>query len=209
MFVSFIFLSSWLCVVSSQGYSLSGQEISNLTAYPVPPGTLYFMFHMNSISEIPQGYFATAPTIKTIYLQLNQLTMIEKHMFADLPDLGDLRLQQNQIHKIQAESFKQNTALIRLRLEHNLLQILSDSIFDLQNHPAALNSFYLYDNPLKCESLCWLKDANWLTVSDPNLIRCEGTGTLGGCRWNELTAKDVCKGMFSSTDIYRVIYITH
>ena len=152
------------------------------------------MFHNNLIGDIPPGYFSAAPTIIKIYLHYNQLTMIEKHMFSDLPNLQDLFLHSNKIYTIQPESFKENMALTRLELHFNFLKTILESAFDPVNHPTALNTFLIYNNPLHCESLCWLRQVNWLTVTYPHLIVCDETGVLGGCQWNELTKQDICTG---------------
>ncbi len=191
MYVSFVL--SCLCGgTAGTSFNKGSKGIANITAYPIPPGTLYCTFHINSISTIPPGYFATAPTVKIIYLHRNLLTVIEKHMFAGLPDLQDLRLHSNLIHTIQSESFKENTALTRLELHLNFLKTVPESAFDPANHPTALNTFRIYNNPVKCASLCWLKHADWLIVTLPHLIQCTGAGALDGCRWNELTKQDIC-----------------
>ncbi len=152
------------------------------------------MFHMNLISTIPPGYFAAAPTIIKIYFHYNQLRIIEKHMFAGLPDLQDLCLHSNEIHTIQPESFKDNMALTRLELHFNFLMTIPESMFDPIKHPIALNTIQIYGNPLQCDSLCWLTNVEWITVSNPELIQCAGAGVLSGCHWNGLTKQDICTG---------------
>ncbi len=198
MYISLAFLCLYGTTAESS-FNMGNQGISNLTTYPVPANTLYFMFHNNLISDIPLGYFDSAPSLLTIYLQINQLKVIEKHMFAGLPDLQTLRLQQNQIHTIQPHSFKDNRALVELNLRHNSLQTLPESMFDPQNHPTALNEFIFDSNPLECESLCWVKQVDWLTVINPQWILCTGSGPLSGCRWNELKIQDLCGGRSSCT----------
>ncbi len=168
----------------------------SLTEYPIPANTNLFRFGENAISDIPQGYFAAAPNVAGIYLQINQLTAIEKHMFSGLASLVDLLLYDNKISLIEPESFKDNQALRNLHLHCNLLQTISESVFDPLSHPGNLQYFYIWDNPLNCESLCWMKQVNWLTVYNPQLILCAGNGALSGCKWNELKNHDICPGRF-------------
>ncbi len=193
MYGSFLFLC--LCdVTAGTSFQKAHQSITNVTEYPIPPGTIYYIFHANMILDIPPGYFAAASSIQTIYLQINQLTVIEKHMFAGLLNLRDLRVHLNKIYTIQPDSFKDNMALARLEIQYNLLQSIPESVFDLKSPPLALHTFLIHGNPLRCESLCWLKQVDWIYATYPHLILCGGTGALSGCRWNELTKQEICAG---------------
>ena len=198
MYIAYIFLASWLCVVTAgTEFNKYNQGIDNLTSHPIPPGTTSFRFHQNLITEFPFGYFAAVATITQIWLQQNQLTVIEKHMFAGLAALQDLRLFQNKLHTIQADTFKENMALSNLQLQSNSLQTLPESMFDPQNQPVALHFFYIYNNPLWCDdSLSWIKQASghWLLLSNPQYIECAGPETLEGCKWNDLTIHDLETG---------------
>ncbi len=124
MYIFFIFLICRIIMGSaiSNWYRYNNLGITNLTLYPIPNGTFLASFYGNSISEIPEGYFAAVPTIKTIYLHLNELSVIKKHMFAGLIQLGRLQLHSNLISTIEPESFKDNCALYQLELHGNALR---------------------------------------------------------------------------------------
>ncbi len=191
-------------MTAGQTFEKANQGITNLTAYPIPADTHLARFGQNAISEIPQGYFAAAPNIAGIYLQINQLTVIKKHMFAGLVSLVEIHLTDNKINLIEPESFKDNRHLRILQLHYNLLQTITESVFDPLTHPGALHTFYICENPLHNESLCWLKQVNWLTVYNPYRILCAGAGSLSGFKWNELEKHDIYPGRFLYVSVDRL-----
>ncbi len=215
MYITHIFLITWFCRISAGTtveFKINNQGITDVTEYPIPNGTTKWNFFGNSISVIPPGYFATTPTITVIYLGMNSLLVIEKHTFAGLPDLSDLRLNDNKIHTIHPESFKENMALKLLQLNDNRLQTLPETMFDITDHPNALNSFFIYNNLLVCDdSLSWLKQASgdWLVLTNPQYIVCAGPEQLEGCKWNDLAANDFEPGtkfccFISPADMVRI-----
>ncbi len=220
MYLAHITLFFVLCVISEQtSVDKSYQSITNITVQTIPGGTTLVKFHGNSISFVPANYFINFPSLNEIWLhsnvitniadsafcevpsvtkirlQFNQLTVIREMMFSGLPNLSELRLYQNQIHTIESGSFKGNTALTLLDLSHNPLQNLPRCMFDPDNHPTSLNSFYMNGNPLRCgQDLCWLKqlDYTWITVKNPSFPECAGPTGLAGRKWDTLIEQDLC-----------------
>ncbi len=219
MYFADITLLSVLCVISEQStFNRQGQGIYDITAHTAPGGTILVRFSHNFFSFVPANHFknlpslheivldsnaitdiddtafAQVPTVTRIDLGSNQLTVIREMMFSGLPNLSELRLAINQIHTIELGSFKGNAALTELYFGSNSLETVSQSIFDPNNHPTSLN-FYMNNNPLHCDSLCWLMQADktWITVGWASITGCVGPAVLAGCKWDSLTEQDLCK----------------
>ncbi len=115
--------------------------------------------------------------------------MIRELMFAGLSNLRTLYMGGSHIHTIEQNSFKDNMALQLLNLQRNSIETLSRCIFDGVNHPTNLNKLQLKNNPLRCETLCWLKQAEvegWITVDEASLTVCSGSGVLNGRKWDSI-----------------------
>ncbi len=203
-------------------------QLTSLTGISIPAGTINAYFDKNAITHVPSNYFvnlpnldliildqnqitsiddhtwAGAPSVRVINLGKNKLTIIREHHFAGLPNLQILYLFSNLLHTIEANSFKDNVGLTKLWLNDNSLQTLEQSMFDLNNHPTNLNNFQMKDNPLDCDTLCWVKQAEqqgWLTVYDPSSTVCAGR------TWDSLTECDVCTGTCLSDQHWRSFII--
>ncbi len=216
MYMSIIFLLSWLCAITAQiTYDRSNQGITSMSGYSIPGNTEQVWFHQNSLTHVQAGYFKNLPYLTQIYLYSNdissvddfafvqvpsltyislgnnKLSVIRKNMFSGLPHLASLALNDNMINTIESGTFKDNTALTWLSLYGNQLETLNQCIFDPENHPCSLE-LWLWDNPLSCnESLCWLKQATWITVDYASSTVCTGPGTLNGQTWNMITTDDL------------------
>ncbi len=148
----------------------------------------------NAINSIDDHCFSCVPSVTYINLCWNQLSIIRKLTFAGLPNLSDLILYSNQIHTVETGAFYDNTALTYLYLTGNNLETIPECVFDPDNHPAALNNFRIYFNPLRCDSkLCWIKyaEGSWITVTSPGSIDCAGPGGLAGSTWDAITTTDL------------------
>ncbi len=212
---------SWLCVTKAQVHyhqTNQGAGITSIVGFTPPANVDYIKFYMNAISHVPAGYFVNMSSLDGIWLQKNvisfiddnafsgvptlwelrlhdnDLTVIRTLTFAGLPNLRDLELEVNHIHTIQAGAFHDLTSLSWLNLRDNALQTLSQCIFDLANPPTALNSFYIYNNPLECNSsLCWLQYINgdWMMLYSTGLTECAGPAPLTSRTWNTLTIEEL------------------
>ncbi len=223
MYLAHITLLSVLCVISEQSiFNRQNQGITDMladmTVHPIPGTTTVVWLNENSISFVPTNYFillslekielnsnvimdiddsafSGVPTVTEIWLQSNQLTVIREMMFSGLPNLATLWLSDNQIHTVEPASFRDNVALTLLHLAGNSLQNLSRCMFDLENHPTNLNTFYMHQNPLQCnQDLCWLKrlDMTWITVGWASNTECSGPAALAGRKWDTLSEQDLC-----------------
>ena len=217
MYVSFILLSSYLCVITAQvTFDKNGEGITNMLSHPIPANTEEALFQHNSITHIPVGYFqnlpnlgsiviytnliseigdnafSAVPSVTFINLDNNKLEIVNKSMFAGLPNLQELKLNYNLIHTVQMDSFKDNTALTKLWLFANSLESLPQCVFDPDNQPAGL-TLRVYNNPMTCDqSWCWVKQAegDWITVPNPSGTTCSGPAALSGRTWDTLTEQD-------------------
>ncbi len=220
MYLAHITLFCVLCIISEQTtFDKSGQGVTNVTAHPIPGGTTNFKFNDNFITFVPTNYFrnlsnlysiylqknlisdiedtafSEVPSLRRVYLLYNKLSVIRKLMFSGLPNLSMLWLNSNQIHTIEQGSFKGNNALGYLALSSNSLATVNRSMFDPNdpnNHPTNLDDFYMFGNALQCDTLCWVKQAGWITVYRPDLTTCDGPASLAGCKWDSLTEPDLC-----------------
>ncbi len=219
MYISLIFLSSWVCVITELIiYDKKNQGITNLLDYPIPANTEKVKFQQNLLTHVPAGYYKNLPNLTIILLQhnsildlddfsffqvpsvteielhQNQLSVIRKNMFAGLPNLHKLYLSVNKIHEIQPESFRENSALRTLLLSQNLLQHFPECMFHGENHPVNLNRFEINNNLISCDHfLCWLMKADhtWITVYSASLTVCAEPVELNGTTWDMLTAHDL------------------
>ncbi len=103
-------------------------------------------------------------------------------------------------------AFSDLVSLTTLNLENgNDLTTIHEAIFDVNNHPSNIETFYLSSNPLICDyQLCWLykADGNWLTVKNPTLI-CDGPPALAGRTWGSLLIAELnCPGLYSVTKVF-------
>lgn len=235
MYVSLIFLSSWLCAVTSLIiYNKHGQNIKSMLNFTIPWNTEKVDFSTNQISVVPAGYFRNLtnlteinlmqnevsdvqdfafiniPTVREIILAFNQLSVIRKNMFSGLVNLVVLSLDMNQIQEIKEASFHDNNALYTLGLASNQLETISRCIFHPDNHPTGLDVF-IFANPLSCnESWCWLKEADgdWVTVNYVSTTQCVGPGVLNGRKWDNLTTTDLNCGTMQETCNTTGLYYT-
>ncbi len=179
-------LPVWLLVsASGTTFDMENQspKITNFTGISIPAGTTQVRFQKNAISHIYAGYFRNlrdlvtiylydnqildmedysfigVPSIKTLHIKNNKLSIILTHQFSGLINLEILYLYSNRISIIQDESFKDLISLNKFDLRWNLVQTLSQYIFDMENHPVALD-LNLKFLPLKCNSsLCWVRES--------------------------------------------------
>ena len=221
MYLAHITLLSVLCIISEQTtFDKSGQGVTNITAHPIPGGTIHFRFQYNSITFVPDNYFINlsnlysiyvynnlisdikdtafsgVPSVTEISLVHNKLSVIKKLMFSGLPNLSMLLLSHNMVHTVDPGSFKDNTALVQLALSDNSLATVNRSMFDPNdpnNHPTNLAFFYIYGNALECDTLCWMKQAGWITVFRPWQTECAGPASLASCKWDSLMEPDLCE----------------
>ncbi len=221
MYMPYVVLLSWLpdIVLSSTYFGRASQGIINMLLHPIPSNTTTATFSGNSISEVPAGYLQNIPNLDHLYLynneianisdfafigvpsvgridlEGNKLKVIRKYTFYGLHNLWSLTLHWNELHTVESEGFADNPSLWYLYLNDNSLDTLVRTVFNLTNHPTNLANFKIQNNPLMCESLCWLmlSDGDWITVLNPDQVVCAGAGHLNGQKWKDLTANDLCE----------------
>ncbi len=220
MYISYIFLSSWLSGLTMQtNFNRNNQGIESISDYHIPDGTTSVSFHNNLILNITAGpltCFANLPNLHYVYLDdnlisdiedyawlgvpsvrhldldSNKLSVIRRKMFFGLINLQFLDFWRNEIHTIECMSFESNTALTQLWLYDNQLQNLNQSMFDPKHHPQSLHNLEMFGNPLFCDKiLCWLKLTDWITVPPWASGICAGPEAFNGMAWDSLTTQDL------------------
>ena len=215
MYISFVLLSSWFCLVTGFiDYNKGNQDITSMLNYSIPWDTIKVSFSDNALTHVPAGYFknltnlegiflsrnlisdvddfsfVAVPSVETIYLNDNHLSVIRENMLAGLFKLKTLSLSDNQIHTVEHRSFKDTPVLTNVNLNSNLLQNLSECIMFGPLNTTTLGIFAMTNNPLQCDySWCWLKkaDGDWVYVNYPQGTFCAGPGALSGQSWDTIT----------------------
>ena len=106
MYISFIFLLSWLCVTSAQiTYDRSYQGIHDMTVYTIPVGSERVWFQGNSLTTVPADYFVNLPNLYLIYLYSNSISNVGAHAFAGVPNVTEISLEHNDLSLIHENMF--------------------------------------------------------------------------------------------------------
>ena len=158
------------------------------------PNLTVIIFQRNHISDLDDFVFAQVSSVRDIHLQHNRLSVIRKNIFAGLPNLNKLYISFNKIQEIELESFKENSALVDLKIQENLLQSVSRCVFDEENYPKHLNTFFMHENPISCDrSICWLKEADstWIRVGYRIETVCAEPAALNTTTWEALSTVDL------------------
>ncbi len=191
-----------LCIIRTDALELSRKRegivyIRNIT---VPFNTTVIDFSINAITNIPQNYLNNLPHLVKIRLSRNDLCTVSDYAFFSvnkvtllnlyrnnlevitalmlkgLYNLKHLYLHRNMIYRIKSLAFSDLTKLRTLRLDHNYLQTISESVFNVSNHPMSLDKVRLEDNPMSCDCrLLWLlrADGDWLTIHKNETVVCD------------------------------------
>ncbi len=202
-------------------FSKNSQGLTDLSAVTLPEGEeiTFVSFQNNDLTRVPVGYFKNLPSLDILHLSTNEISVIEDksflnvpsitmlgihtnqlreiktHMFSGLVNLRKLYLHRNQINLVQPDSFKDLSSLNEFNIFSNQLHTLTESVFDALNHPSALYSFTLKENPLECDCLLsWLLITDWLNVAYASNTICAGPSDMIGRQWNSLSVEDlICR----------------
>ncbi len=104
------------------------------------------------------------PNLRGLILRNNAITCLQEDLFSDLPILAVVRLSGNQIEYLYPSLLSGLTELWELDLDRNNLQCIHADFFLPQNfeelffNRTRLLTIRLYDNPLHCCTLDWLKE---------------------------------------------------
>ncbi len=239
MYTLHAFIASCLSVVASGSvvFHRAGWSppLTTLLGQTIPSDTTNAWFYGNAITYVPGNYFISLPFLDYLHLDdnhissmadysfvgvpsvtwlnlgYNRLTVIREKHFAGLWNLRSLILGTNLIHTVQDHSFKDNLALVGLSLNDNVLQTLKQSVYDRENQLDILN-MGVYNNPLECQSLCWLKrdqQGSWIALGSTPSIVCAGAGPLAGKKWESLTEFNICTGRCASICLTVTVTVTH
>ncbi len=176
-------LSVFFIITEQTTFNKNNIGITDLRVYLIPPDTEKVLYEHNMIRHVPKDYFkklpklvkislrfnmisdidcyafSAVPNIKEMWLGNNSLSIIKHCYFSGIPKLKILYFGNNLIKSIEPWSFRENNALTELFLHLNLLETIPRCLFDLQSHPTNIKDFRMFANPLQCETLCWLKQA--------------------------------------------------
>ncbi len=120
MYISAIFLASWLWLVTAQiTYDKSYQGITNMSNYSIPANTERASFDGNAITHVEAGYFKDLSNLTEIELQFNDISDIEDCAFSMVPSVTLLRIAVNRLSVIRENTFTGLPNLAELRIQNN------------------------------------------------------------------------------------------
>ncbi len=116
----------------------------------------YLNLRDNAIATLPADIFSLNAALDRLYMNDNAIATLPSSIFSQNTVLTALWLTGNHFTSLPDGLLSHNTALVELYLRDNSMATINKKIFDSSNHPSNLERLWLKNNPLDCNTVCWV-----------------------------------------------------